>query len=83
MPINPTTTSHSIVANGAKATVAGTAGGKEIKFYINNNTGADRTYTLYFNESYAGLPATNDGTDGYLNTYYPSNSNRLFATKIQ
>ena len=77
--INPTSTSHSIVAGGAKATVGN--GPQDVTFYINNGTGADRIYKLWFNESYGGL--NTDGEDGTTNSYHQTNTNRLYATKIQ
>jgi hypothetical protein len=78
-----TTTSHSIVASGAKALVGN--GPQEVTFFINNNTGADRTYKLWFNESYGGPSGVLNtlGYDGQMNSFHHTNTNRLYATKIQ
>ena len=78
-----TTTSHSIVASGAKALVGN--GPQEVTFFINNNTGADRIYKLWFNESYGGSSGVlnTNGDSGDTQSYFHTNTNRLYATKIQ
>jgi hypothetical protein len=79
LSIDPTTTSHSIVTGGAKATIGN--GPQEVSFYVNNNTGADRVYKVWFNESYGGVNTFGD--DGNTNSYHQTYANRLYATKIQ
>jgi hypothetical protein len=73
-------TEDALVTKGAVASIP-LAESQKFSFLINNSSGADKSYSLRFRESYAGLTHVNAGQ---VNIYYNStNVNRLYAVKIQ